>query len=1056
MSAIERISSWVWEASWQAALIAAVVFLAQWLLRTRLSAGWRHALWFLVVARLVMPVLPQSPASVYNFAPRVDWAPEISEQTAVAKPIPVAVEVSVVEGSPVTSPVAKLQWSQLISILSAIWAAGAIVLGLRLVFGTQIFMRRARRLSCAAPPTLRRLLEEAVEMSGTRRPLLMETAAVITPTLAGISSPRILLPQGIAERLSESELRHVLLHELAHVKRRDVAVNWLVNALLAVHWFNPVLWLAFRQMRADREIACDELALRAMRGDERKAYGETLIKVSDGIPAAGAWMGMVGIFESRDQLEKRIRAIVTGRNVPRHATMLAIAMIGIVAVAALTGAERDKTPKTTAETTADTNVSVDDGSALSLSTVSTAPPESKWVAVGSKGKALSGGSYRERILAAARVGDGKGIGTIIIESYKAPVGIGEEGATQMIDSLVASRELGPFTVLLDQMMQTNLGKNWQVNDELLAGLVKDGRTDFLEVLLARKLDPERLRTASAAGNAETKSWIAKRTSEVEAERKGIDDLIEACAQGKVEDARKLLDAGVNVNGRTSKEDSWTPLTRASAADKPEVVKLLLERGADPNIAKHPGWDYTPLCLAESVEVCQMLKDGGANVHATLFKRDTSILTYVAMFNGAKVVQWFLDQGLDPKMIGDNDQTLLFEVKDAETAEILLKAGVDPNRPDEFGNVPLQNARNGEVVRALIKGGAKLTGFKLPLIPGMIQMSQGDAVKAVLESGVKIDPKDLQKALITAAHMDRDESAKALIEAGANPNEPSEWSGPNDTIMPLQVCCIFGSEKTAKVLLEKGADPNGGQYPGMYLRTAIQNREKEVVELLQKAGAKGASELTLAIATGDKAKTGELLSKAPEYADDANFWDGVLITAARQGDIGTVEKALSLGVPPISKEKGKLRADDAYAAASFEGQDEVLEYLLSKRKSKNAEEIGKALSDAVWNGHPYNDQRSAEHFEKCVKLLLDAGASFKKPGSLMQTAILTRNPGGNPKIMTMLAEAGVDPDPEINKGLKLSKALNQICTTPNCSVPSEVVLETYEKLANVKIERLQAK
>ena len=57
----------------------------------------------------------------------------------------------------------------------------------------------------------------------------------------------------------------VLLHELAHLKRHDLAVNWLLGLLQSVHWFNPALWLVFRRVRADREVACDELVLAAAR-----------------------------------------------------------------------------------------------------------------------------------------------------------------------------------------------------------------------------------------------------------------------------------------------------------------------------------------------------------------------------------------------------------------------------------------------------------------------------------------------------------------------------------------------------------------------------------------------------------------------------------------------------------------------------------------------------------------------------------------------------------------------------------------------------------------------
>lgn len=96
--------------------------------------------------------------------------------------------------------------------------------------------------------------------------------------------------------------------------------------------------------------------------------------------------------------------------------------------------------------------------------------------------------------------------------------------------------------------------------------------------------------------------------------------------------------------------------------------------------RFPGWDYTPLCLVNSVPMAELLKKAGGDVRAKLFGRNTSILTYVVVWSKPEVVAWFLDQWLDPKMIGDNDETLLFDLREARTAELLLDRGVDPNRP----------------------------------------------------------------------------------------------------------------------------------------------------------------------------------------------------------------------------------------------------------------------------------------------------------------------------------------------------------------------------------------
>jgi beta-lactamase regulating signal transducer with metallopeptidase domain len=64
---------------------------------------------------------------------------------------------------------------------------------------------------------------------------------------------------GFLRSFSTEELRFVFLHELAHVRRRDILMSWLMALLQVVHWFNPLVWFAFSRWRADRELACDAL-----------------------------------------------------------------------------------------------------------------------------------------------------------------------------------------------------------------------------------------------------------------------------------------------------------------------------------------------------------------------------------------------------------------------------------------------------------------------------------------------------------------------------------------------------------------------------------------------------------------------------------------------------------------------------------------------------------------------------------------------------------------------------------------------------------------------------
>jgi bla regulator protein BlaR1 len=86
------------------------------------------------------------------------------------------------------------------------------------------------------------------------------TDAVTAPALTGLWKPTILLPTRSLEKLDDEALRFVLLHELAHLRRRDLWTNWILAVLRSLHWFNPFVWWAFHRLRVEAERAADPLA----------------------------------------------------------------------------------------------------------------------------------------------------------------------------------------------------------------------------------------------------------------------------------------------------------------------------------------------------------------------------------------------------------------------------------------------------------------------------------------------------------------------------------------------------------------------------------------------------------------------------------------------------------------------------------------------------------------------------------------------------------------------------------------------------------------------------
>jgi beta-lactamase regulating signal transducer with metallopeptidase domain len=126
---------------------------------------------------------------------------------------------------------------------------------------------------------------------------LLATSEVETPALYGALHPRLLVPEGLLEDFSREELRHIFLHELAHVKRRDLVSHWLMTLAQTVHWFNPLVWGALARMRVERELASDALALEHDETQETGSYGRTLIKILDLLVQPKLNPGLVGFLE---------------------------------------------------------------------------------------------------------------------------------------------------------------------------------------------------------------------------------------------------------------------------------------------------------------------------------------------------------------------------------------------------------------------------------------------------------------------------------------------------------------------------------------------------------------------------------------------------------------------------------------------------------------------------------------------------------------------------------------------------------------------------------------
>jgi len=163
---------------------------------------------------------------------------------------------------------------------------------------------------------------------------IVESGDVETPSVHGWLKPTIVLPEGMTKELNADEMKFVLLHELAHVKRHDIAMNWVVTMVQILHWFNPVVWYGFRRMREDHEIACDARVLSHLPQSEHTAYGHTLISLMDRYPRAYQFSQGLGIVGNTKRMKERLHMIKQYKTFRKRHIVVGAASLIVVALLA--------------------------------------------------------------------------------------------------------------------------------------------------------------------------------------------------------------------------------------------------------------------------------------------------------------------------------------------------------------------------------------------------------------------------------------------------------------------------------------------------------------------------------------------------------------------------------------------------------------------------------------------------------------------------------------------------------------------------------------------------
>lgn len=357
-----------------AGLLAGLVLLINLFARKWLTAGQMGLLWALVLIRLALPYgyAPESSYSLTNLfvefmeestpaePPRDAYAPEpwpmIDTNATTMADVPPMHQIQFPEPKPPEVSFTETLLDYLISflewflrILPPFWFIGALFILTRMLVTHWRFTRKINRLPISTDLRLLRLWNTCCQQVYFRRSVpVIVTDDISQPSVMGALHPKLLLPTDLTE-LSDSQLELIMFHELAHLKRRDLWVNWFLFGLKLFHWWNPLYWLAATRYSSLREQSRDAMVLRwreqqdhDTNSDPSREFSELLLTLAQRDPGS-RWrislpVSLLGFLKSpfrKRSLANRLKALrsATVKVHPLHTT----AVIIVITLCAATG-----------------------------------------------------------------------------------------------------------------------------------------------------------------------------------------------------------------------------------------------------------------------------------------------------------------------------------------------------------------------------------------------------------------------------------------------------------------------------------------------------------------------------------------------------------------------------------------------------------------------------------------------------------------------------------------------------------------------------------------------
>jgi ankyrin repeat protein/beta-lactamase regulating signal transducer with metallopeptidase domain len=664
--------SWMWPMFWQVSVLIALIGAADFALRKHIWPQVRYALWLLVLVKLILPptfslstgvvsyLRPLAEQAVVRQESRGEFpaVASLREDLTLAepvadmasKPVPISQQADVLAPANDVSAidiaaaagVVKPSWH--VYVMSA-WLLGALILAAWLIARfRQLRAAHRNKLDKAdLPAWLEKLLvETAKKLNLKRLPEVVISQSVSCPAVFGVVRPVLLLPNQNISQISRKDTEHILLHELAHIKRGDLWVHGAYMMLQIIYWFNPLLWFVRRKLQHLRELCCDATVAGILR-EKTADYRETILQTAKWLldePKISG-IGILGLVERPSRLIVRLNWLEkkTWRyQKMKKLTVITVAVLMITFVLPMAKAQKPEKD--------DTSLAIE--------------------------------HERKSVKSLHQAGADGDIEQVKLHiSIDTPINAKDRGGRTALHSSASKG----YTEIARLLIAKGADVNARDEDDWtpLHYAAKNGHKDVAEVLIAKGADINArdrwlgwrpIHRAARSGHKEivelllangvdvnSGSYWFKQTAAEYAMDVNRNEIVELLISKGADisplhfalhmkdraKARSLIEGGADVNKRTRYGTS--PLHMAAGAGLKDIAELLIDKGANVNAADNRG--RTPLHNAAEKgykEIVELLLAQGADVNAGA-RWNRSAAEFAMRGNHNEIVELLISCGL---------------------------------------------------------------------------------------------------------------------------------------------------------------------------------------------------------------------------------------------------------------------------------------------------------------------------------------------------------------------------------------------------------------------------